>query len=149
MICIQFYLNLKRKTLKQLKFNQKMITNLQSMRMIKKLWHTISILLINFLHHQKDHGSALHASATEKQWDILAEYTSGNCVLRPHLCPNGFTLAFYTKIRPITEVTNKIPVKMSGLLKNSNQFAFSRGKGTPEIVKVFLHELHVFNIFHI
>ena len=63
------------------------------------------MVLIGFMYHQYDHGSALHASATEKQWAILAEYTSDTCVLRPHLCPNGFTLAFYTKMRPPTGVT--------------------------------------------
>ena len=82
------------------------------------------MVLIDFMHLQDGHRSALHAAATEKQRAILAEYTSDNCVLRPHLCPDGFTLAFYTKIRPPTGVTRKPTVKG---FRSSNLFSFSKG----------------------
>ena len=105
---------------------------------IKKSWLKISMVLIGLMHLQDGHGLALHASATETQWAILEEYTSDTCVLRPHLCPNGFTLAFYTKIRPPTGVTTKPTVKESGLLQSfCLLFRFSfleRGKIESELL---------------
>ena len=43
-------------------------------------------------------GLAMSGSAANKQYAVLARYSSENCMTTPHLCPNGFTLAFYAKL---------------------------------------------------
>ena len=48
---------------------------------------------------QDGYGSAIQATAAQSQYAVLASYTTDNCLLRPHLCPDGFTLALYTKVQ--------------------------------------------------
>ena len=42
---------------------------------------------------------------------MLAQYDSDNCVILPHTCPYGFTLAFYTKLNDATKVGKQLVFK--------------------------------------
>ena len=52
----------------------------------------VSLLII----FQSGHGLSVKSSLSG--YAVLRSYDSDNCIVRPHLCPSGFTLVFYAKI---------------------------------------------------
>ena len=49
----------------------------------------------------------MSGSTNDKQYAVLARYPHENCVTTPHLCPDGFTLAFYAKM-DVTPQVNRV-----------------------------------------
>ena len=61
---------------------------------------TSSIPIINYYCFSKEtHGFSLRNDGTG--FGVLARYDTDNCIILPHTCPHGFTLAFYTKLTAI------------------------------------------------
>ena len=61
------------------------------------------IWFVHFLYSfQNGFGSAIQNTDGASGHAVLATFPADNCVLRPHLCPRGFTITFYTKLKPIT-----------------------------------------------